>query len=99
MHRRLVTIHPYIGGSGRTARLVMNLILLRHGYPIANLSADQRLAYLQRARKGAGRGRRRRFPASDRERRKDFPREISGNGVRQCRRGRRRQGTVFLRTD
>jgi len=45
MHRRLVTIHPYIDGNGRTARLVMNLILLRHGYPIANLSADQRLAY------------------------------------------------------
>lgn len=45
MHRRLVTIHPYIDGNGRTARLVMNLILLRHGYPIANISADQRLAY------------------------------------------------------
>lgn len=40
MHEKLVTIHPFIDGNGRTARLVMNLILLRHGYPIAVLSGD-----------------------------------------------------------
>lgn len=40
MHERLVTIHPYIDGNGRTSRLVMNLILLRHGYTIANLKGD-----------------------------------------------------------
>ena len=45
MHERLVTIHPYIDGNGRTSRLVMNFILLQHGYPIANISADQRIAY------------------------------------------------------
>lgn len=45
MHERLVTIHPYIDGNGRTSRLLMNLILLQHGYPIANISADQRIAY------------------------------------------------------
>ncbi|MEY4974273.1 MAG: hypothetical protein RLZZ55_1061, partial [Bacteroidota bacterium] len=28
MHERLVTIHPFIDGNGRTARLVMNLVLL-----------------------------------------------------------------------
>lgn len=32
-HRRLVTIHPFNDGNGRTARLLMNLILLRAGYP------------------------------------------------------------------
>ncbi|HRN45767.1 MAG TPA: Fic family protein, partial [Flavobacterium sp.] len=32
MHERLVTIHPFIDGNGRTSRLVMNLILLQHGY-------------------------------------------------------------------
>lgn len=43
MHERLVTIHPFIDGNGRTARLVMNLILLRHGYVIASLSSKQEL--------------------------------------------------------
>jgi Fic family protein len=47
MHERLVTIHPFVDGNGRTARLVMNLILLQHGYPIAILKGDteSRLAY------------------------------------------------------
>ncbi len=40
LHERLVTIHPFIDGNGRTARLVMNLILLQHGYPIAILKGD-----------------------------------------------------------
>jgi len=40
MHERLVTIHPFIDGNGRTSRLVMNLILLQHGYPIANIKGD-----------------------------------------------------------
>lgn len=47
MHERIVTIHPFIDGNGRTSRLVMNLILLQHGYPIANIPGDteNRLAY------------------------------------------------------
>jgi Fic family protein/DNA-binding XRE family transcriptional regulator len=40
MHERLVTIHPFIDGNGRTSRLVMNLILLKHGYTIANLKGS-----------------------------------------------------------
>jgi Fic family protein len=32
-HHRLVAIHPFIDGNGRTARLVMNLLLMRSGYP------------------------------------------------------------------
>jgi Fic/DOC family len=31
-HRRLVEIHPFNDGNGRTARLLMNLVLLRDGY-------------------------------------------------------------------
>jgi Fic family protein len=48
-HERLVSIHPFIDGNGRTARLVMNLILLRDGYTIANLKGDRfsRLRYYQ----------------------------------------------------
>jgi Fic family protein/DNA-binding XRE family transcriptional regulator len=40
LHERLVTIHPFIDGNGRTSRLVMNLILLQHGYVIANIKGD-----------------------------------------------------------
>lgn len=40
MHARLVNIHPFVDGNGRTARLVMNLILLQNGYVIANISGD-----------------------------------------------------------
>lgn len=40
MHERLVTIHPFIDGNGRTSRLVMNLILLQNGYPIVSLRGD-----------------------------------------------------------
>lgn len=49
MHERLVTIHPFIDGNGRTSRLVMNLILLQHGYVIANIKGDydNRMRYYQ----------------------------------------------------
>ena len=40
MHERLVTIHPFIDGNGRTSRLIMNLILVMNGYPIAILKGD-----------------------------------------------------------
>ncbi len=40
MHERLVTIHPFIDGNGRTSRLIMNLILLQHGFVIANIKGD-----------------------------------------------------------
>jgi len=49
MHERLVTIHPFIDGNGRTSRLVMNLILQMHGYPLAILKGDHtsRLSYFR----------------------------------------------------
>lgn len=49
MHEKIVTVHPWIDGNGRTSRLVMNLILLQHGYPIARISGDNdsRYAYYQ----------------------------------------------------
>lgn len=47
IHERLVTIHPFIDGNGRTSRLLMNLILLQHGYVIANIkgSNESRMQY------------------------------------------------------
>lgn len=49
MHERLVTIHPFIDGNGRTSRLLMNLILLQHGFVIANIKGDvkSRVEYYQ----------------------------------------------------
>jgi len=40
MHDRIVSVHPFIDGNGRTSRLVMNLILLQRGYTIANIAGD-----------------------------------------------------------
>ncbi len=47
LHERLATIHPFIDGNGRTSRLLMNLVLLQHGYPITILKGDaqSRLQY------------------------------------------------------
>lgn len=47
MHERIVRIHPFIDGNGRTCRLIMNLILMQHGYPIANIKGEleNRLRY------------------------------------------------------
>ncbi|GEO69894.1 Fic family protein [Levilactobacillus acidifarinae] len=48
LHRRLVTIHPFLDGNGRTARLLMNLMLTQAGYPSVNLHPTVRTAYLER---------------------------------------------------
>lgn len=44
-HFRLVDIHPFVDGNGRTARLLMNLLLIRHGYPPAVIRYESRPAY------------------------------------------------------
>lgn len=56
-HHRLVDIHPFNDGNGRTARLLMNLVLLRGGYPPVAVRPEDRLAYLhalQQAQAGQG---------------------------------------------
>ena len=56
-HRGLVEIHPFNDGNGRTARLLMNLVLLRGGYPPVAVRPQDRPAYiaaLQDAQAGRG---------------------------------------------
>lgn len=44
-HHRLAAIHPFIDGNGRTARLLMNLLLLRAGYPPTIIMQSNRRQY------------------------------------------------------
>jgi len=46
-HHKFVYIHPFLDGNGRTARLLMNVILLRTGYPFTVLLKVDRPKYLR----------------------------------------------------
>ncbi len=55
-HRELVSIHPFKDGNGRTGRLLMNLILLRGGYPPIAVRPQDRVAYLDALQQAQGSG-------------------------------------------
>jgi Fic family protein len=46
-HHKLVYIHPFIDGNGRTARLLMNVILIGNDYPFTVLLKVDRPKYLR----------------------------------------------------
>ena len=45
-HFKLVSIHPFVDGNGRTARLLMNLLLMAAGYPPAIIRKEDRKLYI-----------------------------------------------------
>jgi len=55
LHYKLVAIHPFFDGNGRTARLIMNVVLMKLGYPLAIILKNDRKRYynvLSKADKG-----------------------------------------------
>ncbi|XP_067295386.1 protein adenylyltransferase FICD [Pseudorasbora parva] len=44
-HYKLVYVHPFVDGNGRTSRLLMNLILMQASYPPITIRKEQRAEY------------------------------------------------------
>lgn len=53
-HHRLVHIHPFADGNGRTSRLFMNLLLIQKGYPMVIILKNDRQKYYRALEKADG---------------------------------------------
>jgi hypothetical protein len=51
IHARFEQIHPFLDGNGRTGRLILNLVLVRLGYPPAIIYKRERAQYLKALRR------------------------------------------------
>ena len=46
-HQRLVSIHPFNDGNGRTSRLLMNYVQRYYGQPLTIVFREDRQAYFE----------------------------------------------------
>ena len=46
-HQRLVSIHPFNDGNGRTSRLLMNYVQRSYGQPLTIVFREDRQAYFE----------------------------------------------------
>lgn len=53
-HHKLTHIHPFFDGNGRTARMLMSLILFHHGYPLVIILKNDRKKYYEALAKADG---------------------------------------------
>lgn len=54
LHYEFVLIHPFDDGNGRMARIVMNLVLMQHGFPPAIIKTEAKEAYFAALRQADG---------------------------------------------
>lgn len=47
LHHKLVFIHPFFDGNGRTSRLAMNILLMQAGFPLVIVMKNDRKRYYQ----------------------------------------------------
>jgi excisionase family DNA binding protein len=45
LHGEFIKIHPFVDGNGRTARLLMNFIAIKYGFPPLVIKKEQRFDY------------------------------------------------------
>jgi len=53
VHADFVRIHPFVDGNGRTSRLLMNLELMKSGYPPTIIKVEDRVSYYKALDKAA----------------------------------------------
>lgn len=53
-HYKFIRVHPFDDGNGRLARILMNMLLMRAGYPPSVIKAVEKAAYYTALRKADG---------------------------------------------